>query len=171
MLCLFLFFDNLPKVPHVHESLKEKEDQKGQLTLADCLRQFLTQEKLSAEDPWYCPKCKVFVRATKKFDLWRLPELLVIHLKRFSFSRIWYVIFIKLYHLRLILTHTRRNKLSSFVDFPLEELDLSNYTSTEQDIMPIYDLYAVSVRIVSCAPIQFLRCNLAFFFIPSFKFF
>ncbi|KAL5999269.1 hypothetical protein ACLOJK_040719 [Asimina triloba] len=34
----------------------------------------------------YCPKCKTHRQATKKLDLWRLPEILVIHLKRFSYS-------------------------------------------------------------------------------------
>ena len=36
----------------------------------------------------YCPDCKEFVQATKKFDLWRLPDILVIHLKRFSYDRL-----------------------------------------------------------------------------------
>ena len=35
----------------------------------------------------YCPECKDFVQASKKFDLWKLPDILVIHLKRFSYDR------------------------------------------------------------------------------------
>ena len=35
----------------------------------------------------FCPGCKEFVQASKKFDLWKLPEILVIHLKRFSYDR------------------------------------------------------------------------------------
>ena len=35
----------------------------------------------------YCPECKELVQASKKFDLWKLPEILVIHLKRFSYDR------------------------------------------------------------------------------------
>jgi len=35
----------------------------------------------------YCPQCKEFVQATKKFDLWKTPDVLVIHLKRFSYDR------------------------------------------------------------------------------------
>jgi hypothetical protein len=57
------------------------------VTLLDCLDQFLTKEKLSTDDSWYCPNCKKSVQATKKFDLWRLPEILVVQLKRFSYSR------------------------------------------------------------------------------------
>ncbi len=35
----------------------------------------------------FCPNCKDFVQATKKFDLWKTPDVLVIHLKRFSYDR------------------------------------------------------------------------------------
>lgn len=35
----------------------------------------------------YCPGCKEHRQAAKKLDLWKLPYILVIHLKRFSYSR------------------------------------------------------------------------------------
>lgn len=35
----------------------------------------------------YCPQCKELKGATKKFDLWKLPQVLVIHLKRFSYDK------------------------------------------------------------------------------------
>ena len=35
----------------------------------------------------YCPDCKEHVQASKKFDLWKVPEILVIHLKRFNYDR------------------------------------------------------------------------------------
>ncbi len=35
----------------------------------------------------YCPRCKAHVCADKKLDLWNLPEVLVVHLKRFSYTR------------------------------------------------------------------------------------
>ncbi|KAK7829933.1 hypothetical protein U0070_003388 [Myodes glareolus] len=34
---------------------------------------------------YYCSKCKTHCLATKKLDLWRLPPILIIHLKRFQF--------------------------------------------------------------------------------------
>lgn len=49
------------------------------------------------------------MQADKKLDLWTLPEVLIVHLKRFSFSR------------------TRRTKLDNPVTFPLHGLDLSPY--------------------------------------------
>jgi ubiquitin C-terminal hydrolase len=44
-------------------------------------------ERLSEADSWYCPRCKEHVQADKKLDLWALPDTLVVHLKRFSYTR------------------------------------------------------------------------------------
>nr|6CPM_C Chain C, Ubiquitin carboxyl-terminal hydrolase 15 [Homo sapiens]6CPM_D Chain D, Ubiquitin carboxyl-terminal hydrolase 15 [Homo sapiens]6ML1_A Chain A, Ubiquitin carboxyl-terminal hydrolase 15,Ubiquitin carboxyl-terminal hydrolase 15,Ubiquitin carboxyl-terminal hydrolase 15 [Homo sapiens]6ML1_B Chain B, Ubiquitin carboxyl-terminal hydrolase 15,Ubiquitin carboxyl-terminal hydrolase 15,Ubiquitin carboxyl-terminal hydrolase 15 [Homo sapiens] len=75
--------------------------------LKDCIELFTTKEKLGAEDPWYCPNCKEHQQATKKLDLWSLPPVLVVHLKRFSYSRYM------------------RDKLDTLVDFPINDLDMS----------------------------------------------
>jgi ubiquitin C-terminal hydrolase len=58
-------------------------------SLADCFRAFSVQETLDENDAWYCSKCKEHVCATKKMDLWRCPDVLVIHLKRFQYTRLW----------------------------------------------------------------------------------
>ena len=75
---------------------------------------FLQPEQLGSSDSWYCPHCKAHVQADKKLDLWTLPEVLIVHLKRFSFSR------------------TRRTKLDNPVTFPLHGLDLSPYLLRQQ---------------------------------------
>ncbi len=90
-----------------------------------CLKEFIKEEQLSKDDLWYCPRCKVQQRATKKFDIWRLPEIMVIHLKRFSQVRIW------------------GNKVNIYVDFPISELDMTDYVLGSTDLSLIYDLYAV----------------------------
>ena len=56
------------------------------LSLEDCLDEFNEAEVLSEADAWYCPRCKEHRRASKKFELWKAPDILVIHLKRFSRS-------------------------------------------------------------------------------------
>ncbi|KAL7323542.1 hypothetical protein PS15p_211424 [Mucor circinelloides] len=106
--------------------------QKKQVTLSDCLDEFTKEEELSEEDLWYCPKCKKHQRATKKFDLWRMPEIMVVHLKRFSHSRTW------------------RDKIDALIDFPTSELDLTDrvlsiedHTSVKEEDRLIYDLYGV----------------------------
>lgn len=99
---------------------------KNGVTLNDCLDEFGKAEILSENDAWYCPRCKEHRRASKKFELWTAPDILVIHLKRFSSQG------------RL------RDKLDVKVDFPVEGLDLSHrVASQEEGKSPIYDLFAV----------------------------
>ncbi|KAF5819518.1 putative ubiquitinyl hydrolase 1 [Helianthus annuus] len=97
------------------------------VSLYKCLEAFLKEEPLGPEDMWYCPKCKEHRQASKKLDLWRLPEILIIHLKRFSYN------------------HFLKDKLETFVDFPIVDFDLSNYTVHKDCQSSIhYKLYAVS---------------------------
>lgn len=95
-------------------------------TLEDCLDEFTGDEKLSSDDLWYCPRCKKHQRVSKKLDIWKLPEILVIHLKRFSQDR------------------TRGSKIDTLVDFPIDELDMRDRVlSNAEDGSLIYDLYAI----------------------------
>ena len=55
------------------------------VTLEQCLAQFTAPEVLSRDNKWYCSKCKDHVQATKSLQVWRLPEVLVLHLKRFEY--------------------------------------------------------------------------------------
>ncbi|MES1913666.1 MAG: hypothetical protein MHM6MM_005835, partial [Cercozoa sp. M6MM] len=100
-----------------------------EFTLEQCLDAFTERETLSEADAWYCPDCKKHVCADKKFDLGRLPDVLIIHIKRFCYSSY------------------RREKLSNQVHFPLEGLDLSPWCIDEDSVADgrgVYDLYAVS---------------------------
>jgi ubiquitin carboxyl-terminal hydrolase 8 len=56
-----------------------------------------------------CPKCKVKRRAKKQLTISRLPEILLIHLKRFYFSGPF------------------RNKIETYVEFPVVGMDMSRY--------------------------------------------
>lgn len=98
------------------------------ISLYACLEAFLKEEPLGPEDMWYCPSCKEHRQASKKLDLWRLPEILVVHLKRFSYSRFM------------------KNKLETFVNFPTHDLDLTNYVAGKNGPRQsnVYELYAVS---------------------------
>jgi hypothetical protein len=107
------------------ENTEDEDD--GVLTLDSCLRAFAKAETLGEDDMWYCRDCKEHRRAFKKMDLYKLPDLLIIHLKRFIYSSV------------------TREKLTDLVDFPLEGLDMKNYTlDPTQDGRTIYDCYAVS---------------------------
>jgi hypothetical protein len=54
------------------------------MTLYDCLSSFSQEETLSGSDKWYCSKCKEHVHALKKMEIYKTPDFLVIHFKRFS---------------------------------------------------------------------------------------
>ncbi|KAH9167465.1 hypothetical protein EDB89DRAFT_1997415 [Lactarius sanguifluus] len=129
--------------PEYSEAVKAAtaKSQQG-ISLQDCLDEFTREEELGEDDPWYCPQCKKHQQATKKFDLWSVPDVLVVHLKRFSSSR------------------ALRDKIEAFVDFPIEGLDLTEMVQEgkiakqlqeqgvdidvgEHDEPLLYDLYAV----------------------------
>ncbi|KAG8083708.1 hypothetical protein GUJ93_ZPchr0016g2636 [Zizania palustris] len=114
-------------LPEIHKLELVPKGTEDYVALHGCLEAFLKEEPLGPEDMWYCPCCKKHQQAMKKLDLWRLPEVLIIHLKRFSYTQ-----FI-------------RNKLETFVDFPICDLDLSSFV-TEKNELSIchYRLYAIS---------------------------
>lgn len=63
-----------------------KETQTKHVKLSDCLQQFIKPEVLSRENTWYCNKCEEHVQATNSLSVWKLPEVLIIQLKRFEFQ-------------------------------------------------------------------------------------
>ena len=105
---------------------------KGGISIYDCISWFSQEETLTGNDKWYCSRCKEHQNALKKMELYRAPEFLIIHLKRFS-------------HQRASIFSSR--KIQEFIDFPVEGLDLSNYVLQSGDNSGnklVYDLYAVS---------------------------
>ncbi|APA05293.1 hypothetical protein sscle_01g000630 [Sclerotinia sclerotiorum 1980 UF-70] len=122
-------YTNLPVLhdPELVSKRKARDTRKKQgVTLEDCLDEFGKEEILSEMDTWYCPRCKEHRRASKKFEIWRTPDILIMHLKRFSSSGM------------------RRDKLDILVDFPIDGLDLSSRVIERQDGKEeIYDLIAV----------------------------
>ncbi|KAL9017113.1 MAG: hypothetical protein Q9185_005573 [Variospora sp. 1 TL-2023] len=122
-------WDAVPERPDPELDEKRRmraQRKKNGVSLNDCLDEFGRAEILSENDAWYCPRCKEHRRASKTFELWTAPDILVIHLKRFSSQG------------RL------RDKLDVRVDFPVEGLDLtSRVASQDEGRSPIYDLYAV----------------------------
>ncbi|ESN92883.1 hypothetical protein HELRODRAFT_151311, partial [Helobdella robusta] len=95
--------------------------------LSDCLSLFTEPEVLDEDHTWLCPHCKCQRQASKQMLLYRLPPILVIHIKRFAFN-----------------SFTFRQKIQDFVQFPLRDLDMSPYCVPNSAMSPsTYDLYAV----------------------------
>lgn len=108
------------------QQLARRARSKEGISLYDCLEEFEKEEILSEDDKWYCPRCKEFCRAAKKFDLWLSPDILIVHLKRFSSLG------------------SRRDKIDAVVDFPIEGLDISSRVLEKTDgKQEIYDLIAI----------------------------
>lgn len=96
------------------DALAQERVPKKNITIEDCLDEFTREELLGEEDLWYCPTCKKHRQATKQFQLWKVPDVLVVHLKRFSNSR------------------SLRDKIDAMVEFPVEGLDLSQRVGERQ---------------------------------------
>ncbi|VDK43160.1 unnamed protein product [Anisakis simplex] len=113
------------------ENIQEKEVSVKQsvrksITVTECIDLFTREELLSTNNLWYCPHCKEHQRATKKLDLWRLPPILIVHMKRFTCSG-W-----------------TREKIDIPIKFPLTGLDLTDRVVDKRFGKFVYDLIAVS---------------------------
>ncbi|KAJ3268581.1 Ubiquitin carboxyl-terminal hydrolase 15 [Terramyces sp. JEL0728] len=108
---------------------KDADNTPKTITVEQCMDEFTKEEILDGNDTMYCTKCKEHQPTKKKLTVYSTPDILVIHLKRFS-------------------SHGRygsRSKLDDFVDAPINGLDMSKLTTSGGDPDDkIYDLFAVS---------------------------
>jgi ubiquitin carboxyl-terminal hydrolase 4/11/15 len=105
------------------------------VTLDDCFKSFIKPERLDGGNAWRCPQCQVDREATKTISIWTLPDVLVVHLKRFTE------------------TIYNRQKLNNLIEFPLHQFDVAPYIASRPDgtqdsrhpgQQTKYELYAVS---------------------------
>ncbi|XP_073997816.1 ubiquitin carboxyl-terminal hydrolase 8-like isoform X2 [Rhodnius prolixus] len=97
------------------------------VTLNDCIQLYMSGERITG---WKCPKCKTERNATKKFDISRLPPILVIALKRFTQE-----------------DDSWLQKKENVVYYPLEDLDMSKFTvAGSEQRYSRYNLYAMSIH-------------------------
>ncbi|KAJ3449668.1 ubiquitin carboxyl-terminal hydrolase [Anaeramoeba flamelloides] len=109
-----------------HPNIKMVKDNSfsfnNSITIEQCISNYVKEEKLSKDDRWNCPKCKEQVTATKKIIFNKMPQILIIHLKRWE----------KL---------AKLTKNETFVHFS-QFLDLQKYVEDPQQRC-LYRLYAV----------------------------
>ncbi|CAP80915.1 Pc12g12880, partial [Penicillium rubens Wisconsin 54-1255] len=114
-------------------TVSQKKPKQANFSLGQCLDEFSKEEILSQADSWFCPQCKTHVSATKKFELWRTPDIMVVQLKRFSQFR-----------------GRNGHKISTVIDFPFEGLDLSSRVEGPTGGKSVvYDLIAVDNHVGS----------------------
>ncbi|KAJ8606055.1 hypothetical protein CTAYLR_010593 [Chrysophaeum taylorii] len=86
-------------------------------TVDESLRSFLASETLDRENSWFCEKCRRRVRAVKTLRISKAPEVLVIHLKRYSGRgkidrHVAFAGGVRDYALRAVLVHDGRTAVS-----------------------------------------------------------
>ena len=105
--------------------MKRTERKRNGITLDECFKVTAQGEILTEDNAWYCNRCKELRRAEKTLEIWTAPDILCIHLKRFSAARQF------------------RDKIDILVEFPIEGLNLNDKVGLTEDKDLIYDLFAV----------------------------
>uniref|UniRef100_A0A670KEL7 Ubiquitin carboxyl-terminal hydrolase n=1 Tax=Podarcis muralis TaxID=64176 RepID=A0A670KEL7_PODMU len=125
------FLDLSLDIPSHFRNKRKNQENGPMCTLPDCLRSFTDLEELDETELYMCHKCKKKQKSTKKFWIQKLPKVLCLHLKRFH----W--------------TAYLRNKVDTYVEFPLRGLDMKCYLLEPENSGPescLYDLAAVVVH-------------------------
>ncbi|XP_032817967.1 ubiquitin carboxyl-terminal hydrolase 3 [Petromyzon marinus] len=131
------FLDLSLDIPLQFRERKAKSQEPGPVcTLPDCLHSFTALEQLDDSELYTCHMCKKKQKSTKKFWIQKLPAVLCLHLKRFH----W--------------TAYMRNKIDTYVEFPLKGLDVKSFLLEQEKGEPpgssnsssLYDLAAVVVH-------------------------
>ncbi|XP_077532279.1 ubiquitin specific protease 32 isoform X2 [Haemaphysalis longicornis] len=95
-----------------HPSVERTRQQKVEpISVHDCLAAFTKEEQLGDREKYHCSRCKQHQLATKKLQIYRLPPILIIHLKRFQ------------------LLGGKWVKSQKIVRFPFKDFDPTDYLS------------------------------------------
>ncbi|TMW63762.1 hypothetical protein Poli38472_002703 [Pythium oligandrum] len=102
-------------------------------SLSQCLDALFQDEAIPLDDHWMCERCGQQRAGTRRSDVWKLPDLVMVQLKRFQYQENGY-----------------RQKVRTVVDFPLRGLDFSRWVgassptaSSHDPDSYVYDLYGV----------------------------
>lgn len=89
-------------------------DEKRFIDISDCLASSAEPEELDENNAWYCKNCGKHQNAKKVLELYKIPQVFIMHLKRFKTG-----------------DNTRWNrtesKITDMITFPVENFDLSPY--------------------------------------------
>ncbi|PVU91288.1 hypothetical protein BB561_004489 [Smittium simulii] len=92
-------------------SIKNYHNNFSNLTvnLSECISKFVEPEILDINNEWFCSNCKRKSSASKTLKISKLPLVLMIHLKRFSYEGPF------------------RDKIDAMVNYPVSNLDMSPF--------------------------------------------
>ena len=95
--------------------------------LSDCLKNTFSEEQLDNNNKSYCEFCGIKNKGYKKNSIWKQPHILIIHLKRFKFQ-------------------LKGTKNTCVINYPLTDLDISEFMDTNSSDNSKYDLFAVNIH-------------------------
>jgi ubiquitin C-terminal hydrolase len=101
------------------------------VSLDDCLMEFIKDETLDGTNKYFCDKCKIQTDAIKNMKLFKLPPIIIIQLKRY----------------KTIGNHQIKNNTN--VIFPIDNLSFDKYMSNYIKDNSVYKLYAITQQIGS----------------------
>jgi len=102
------------------------------VSLHDCLRHTLKDEKFDADNKVNCDFCGIKNKSTRRIKLWKTPKILIIHFKRFKTNEYGQQV----------------NKITNQIIYPINNLDISDYfdeNSPYKDKSK-YDLLGINVH-------------------------
>lgn len=91
-------------------------------SLMDCINLYLKGEILDGKNAWYNEETNSYIAIEKKISVWSFPSILVITFKRYN---------------------NNNQKIQKRIDFPIEELNLSEYVIGYKKESYQYELYGI----------------------------
>lgn len=127
------------------KDFSQMSSNESHVKLHDCIKLFTEPETLTSDNPWYCSNCKEHQKAKKQMSLWKLPRYLIITLKRFHANKTTDTLSSSNVYLNyLIQNRLACNKLNTFVDYPIKNLNMSQYIVNPKNQMNyVYDLCGI----------------------------
>ena len=98
-----------------------EKSQRQEISIEKCFEEFSKEEKLDKENLWKCQNCNESLQANKKIEIYNIPKILIIHLKRFNNNK----------------------KINTLIKFPLKSLELDKYINKTNKTNNKYDLFGV----------------------------
>lgn len=105
-------------------SYEENQNNNDILTLDECFKNFIKEEKLNEGEEWDCPNCSRKVLAKKKIDFYYLTKIFVICLTRFTKD------------------NDNLLKNQEEIDFKIKDMDMKEYMVGPDKEHSKYDLFA-----------------------------
>ena len=106
------------------------ENLKKNVDIYDSLDLFRQKERLTKENSWRCPKCKMEREAEKSMNIYKLPYYLIVQFRRFKRGN-------------AITRYITGNKNTTFINYPQDCLNLKDFVIGPDKNNAIYDLYGV----------------------------